>query len=102
MPDDQATRESQEESRDMSEQTALRTAKLIRLKAEGRDPFLIDRYDASHHSSDILQNFDVLEGASVTFAGRMMSRRVMGKASFAHLLDRDGQLQIYARRDDPI
>ncbi|NLG23974.1 MAG: lysine--tRNA ligase [Clostridiales bacterium] len=100
MDDDRTARAAETETRDMSEQTALRVAKLNRLKAEGRDPFALTRFDRSHLSSAIVAGFDALENAEVTFAGRMMSRRIMGKASFAHLLDRDGPLQIYARRDD--
>lgn len=100
MVDDQTTRPADAEACDMSEQTALRVEKLNRLKAAGRDPFLITRFERSHRSGEVLSGFDALENREVTFAGRMMSRRIMGKASFAHLLDRDGQLQIYARRDD--
>ena len=65
-----------------------------------RQPYRITRYGQTHRSKEILDNFEALDGQTVSIAGRMMSRRVMGKASFAHVLDRDGQIQIYVRRDD--
>ncbi len=94
----QATPEEQTQS----EQTQIRLAKLNRLIEAGANPYEIVRYDRTHLSGEILSHFDELAGAEseVSIAGRMMSRRIMGKASFAHLLDRDGELQIYVRRDD--
>ena len=85
---------------EVSEQNRIRLEKLRALQAEGRDPYRITCYDQTHHSKEILENFEALDGQTVSIAGRMMSRRVMGKASFAHVLDRDGQIQIYVRRDD--
>ena len=85
---------------EVSEQNRIRLEKLRALQAEGRDPYRITRYDQTHRSKEILENFEALDGQTVSIAGRMMSRRVMGKASFAHVLDRDGQIQIYVRRDD--
>ena len=84
----------------LSEQEAIRREKLKTLQAEGRDPFRITRFDQQQHSADILARFDELEGKTVSIAGRMMSRRIMGKASFAHLLDLKGDIQTYIRRDD--
>lgn len=86
--------------RAQSEQERIRRDKLARLTQEGRNPYEIVKFDRSHRSSEILSQFEALEGQKVTIAGRMMSMRIMGKASFAHLLDRDGQIQIYVRRDD--
>ncbi len=86
--------------RDLSEQTRIRMDKLAALVAAGRDPYLITTYDRTHSSAAILASFGELEGKTVSVAGRMTSRRVMGKASFAHLQDRDGAIQIYVRRDD--
>ena len=83
-----------------SEQNRIRLEKLRALQAEGRDPYRLTRYNQTHRSREILENFEALDGQTVSIAGRMMSRRVMGKASFAHVLDRDGQIQIYVRRDD--
>ena len=85
---------------EVSEQNRIRLDKLRALQAEGRDPYRLTRYDQTHRSKEILDNFEALDGQTVSIAGRMMSRRVMGKASFAHVLDRDGQIQIYVRRDD--
>ena len=84
----------------LSEQTRIRIEKLNRLTEEGRNPYELVKFDRSHLSSQILPNFEALENQVVSIAGRMMSRRVMGKASFAHLQDRDGEIQIYVRRDD--
>ena len=91
---------SEELRQEVSEQNRIRLEKLRALQAEGRDPYRRTRFDQTHRSREILENFDALDGQSVTIAGRMMSRRIMGKASFAHILDRDGQIQIYVRRDD--
>ena len=83
-----------------TEQDTIRLNKLNALIEQGRNPYEITTYDRTHTSGQILGNFDALEEQSVRIAGRMLSRRVMGKASFAHLLDPDGQIQIYVRRDD--
>ena len=83
-----------------SEQEQIRLAKLSDLCEAGNSPYQITRYDVTHASREILEGFDQLEGQTVSIAGRMMSRRVMGKASFAHLLDGKGDIQIYVRRDD--
>ena len=88
------------EQADVSEQSRIRLEKLGKLVEEGRNPYEIVRYDRTHLSGEVLSNYDALENQTVSIAGRMMSRRVMGKASFAHLLDRDGEIQIYVRRDD--
>ncbi len=84
-----------------SEQELIRREKLAALQAAGQDPYVITSYDVTHHSQDIIENFvDDAEPVTVSVAGRMMSRRVMGKASFASLLDRQGNIQIYVTRDD--
>lgn len=84
----------------LSEQEAIRREKLNQLKAEGHDPFEIFSFQQDIHSVDIVERYEALEGQSVRVAGRMMSRRLMGKASFCHLLDMKGELQVYVRRDD--
>lgn len=83
-----------------NEQEQIRRAKLSALRENGMDPYLITRVDVTHTSSAIKAQFEALNEKTVTIAGRMMSRRVMGKAAFAHLLDSEGEIQIYVRRDD--
>ena len=83
----------------MDEQTQIRLNKLTALQQQGKDPFEIVRFDVTHHSDEIKGDESLID-STVTVAGRMMSRRVMGKASFAHLLDRNGEIQIYVRRED--
>ena len=85
---------------ELSEQNRIRLEKLRALQEAGNDPYVITTYDVTDYSSDILADFAAYEGKEVSIAGRMMSRRIMGKASFAHLLDRDGRIQIYVKRDE--
>lgn len=73
--------------------------KLKELKNNGKDPFFINKFDVTHHSVDIKENFEELEGKNVTVAGRIMSKRVMGKASFCNILDLKGNIQCYVARD---
>ncbi len=84
----------------LSEQEIIRRQKLQKLLDASQNPYEITRWDVTHRSRQILDGFDGLEGKEVSIAGRMTSRRVMGKASFAHLLDGEGDIQIYVRRDD--
>ncbi len=84
----------------LSEQEIIRRQKLQKLLDEGQNPYEITSWGITHRSAQILNGFDGLEGKEVTIAGRMTSRRIMGKASFAHLLDGEGDIQIYVRRDD--
>ena len=84
----------------LSEQEGIRREKLRKLVEAGNDPYTITRYDRTHTSQQILNNYDELENKEVCIAGRMMARRIMGKASFAHLQDNDGKIQIYVKRDD--
>lgn len=78
---------------------AVRRNKLAALKQSGQDPFAVTRFERSHLSDEVLQGFEGLEGRSVSLAGRMVSRRIMGKASFAHLQDAMGNIQIYLKQD---
>ena len=94
------TPENQAQELNLSEQETIRRQKLQALTDAGHSPYAITRYDQTHASADILSGFDALEGQLVAIAGRMLSRRVMGKAAFAHMLDGAGQLQFYVRRDD--
>ncbi|MBE6626062.1 MAG: lysine--tRNA ligase [Ruminococcaceae bacterium] len=77
----------------------VRREKLKTLQEAGQDPFQITKYDVTHHSTDIKDNYDELEGAEVSVAGRMMSKRIMGKASFCHVQDLKGTIQVYVARD---
>ena len=84
---------------DLGEQQRIRQEKLKMLQEEGKDPFVITKYDQTHHSAEIKENFDSLEGTVVSVAGRMMSKRVMGKASFCNIQDLQGNIQSYVARD---
>ena len=84
---------------DVNELRQIRFDKLKELQDAGNDPFVITKYDVSHHSTDIKDNFDSLEGKTVTVAGRLMSKRVMGKASFCNIQDLKGNIQSYVARD---
>ncbi|MBQ5633667.1 MAG: lysine--tRNA ligase [Clostridia bacterium] len=84
----------------LSEQEQVRRAKLQKLVDEGKDPFVKTLFDVTAHSDEIKNNYDSLEGKEVAIAGRLMSRRIMGKASFTHIADRNGEIQVYVKRDD--
>ncbi len=85
---------------DINELRQVRRAKLAALQAEGKNPFSQVKFDFTHSSSEILEQFETLEGQTVCFAGRIMSMRDMGKASFCHLQDREGQIQLYVKIDE--
>ena len=85
---------------DLSEILQVRRDKLAALRAEGRDPFQETRFDVTRHAQDIKDNFDALEGSEVRVAGRLMSKRGMGKVSFCDLQDKSGRIQLYARKDE--
>jgi len=89
-----------QEQNNYSEQEQIRREKLAALRERGQDPYLLTRVDVDVKSSDIIADYDAYEGREVTLAGRMMTRRIMGKASFAHLLDAAGEIQFYIRKDD--
>ena len=76
-----------------------RRDKLSALQEAGNDPFLVTKYDTTHHSTDISDNYDDLEGREVSVAGRMMAKRIMGKAAFTHILDLKGRIQAYVSKD---
>ena len=90
----------QPQAQDMGELLRIRRDKLKVLQEEGRDPFTITRFDVTHHTQDIKDNFDAMEGQAVSVAGRLMSKRGMGKVSFCDLQDKTGRIQIYARKDE--
>lgn len=84
----------------LSEILQVRRDKLSALKEAGKDPFEIVKYDVTSNSKEIFENFETMEGKEVSIAGRMMSRRIMGKASFMHIADATGKIQAYVKRDD--
>ena len=92
----QAT-QTQEE---LSSLLQIRRQKLTDLQAAGKDPFVITKFDVTNHSVDVKEDFDAYDGKEVVIAGRMMSKRVMGKASFANIQDKLGRIQCYVKRDD--
>ena len=85
---------------DLNQLRKVRREKLANLVAEGKNPFEIVTYDQEQHTKEILDNYEAFEGKEVSIAGRLMQKRVMGKASFANVQDRDGNIQIYVSRDD--
>ena len=87
------------QEQDVSQLLKVRREKLAALQERGKDPFRITRYDVTHHSSEIREQFDALEGKTVSIAGRLMAKRVMGKASFCHVQDLKGLIQCYVARD---
>ena len=91
--------QGQTKGQDINQLLKVRREKLTELQKEGKDPFQITKYDATHHSQEITDHFDTLEGKSVSIAGRVMSKRVMGKASFCNVQDLQGDIQCYVARD---
>ena len=91
---------AQEEVQDLSQILQVRRDKLAALQAEGKDPFQQTKFVVSAHTQEIKDNFDQMEGQGVTVAGRLMSKRGMGKVSFCDLQDKTGRIQLYARRDE--
>ena len=89
-----------EQELNLNEILRVRREKLAELQAAGKDPFVITKYDATHHSMEIKNDFDNMEGKTVSVAGRMMSKRIMGKASFCNVQDIEGTIQAYVARDN--
>ena len=87
------------QEQDINQLLKVRREKLAALQEAGKDPFQITKYDVTHHSTDIKEHFDELEGKVVRIAGRVMSKRVMGKASFCNIQDLPGNIQCYVARD---
>lgn len=85
------------QTNELNEILKVRREKLAKLRESGKDPFKITRYDPTHYSEEIIEYFDELEGEEVSIAGRIITKRVMGKASFAHVLDAKGQIQIFVQ-----
>jgi lysyl-tRNA synthetase class 2 len=89
----------QENEQDLSEQRIVRREKLKALQEAGRNPFLIEEWDQNAYSQDIKDDFDRMEGKDVSVAGRIMAKRVMGKASFTDLQDYKGKIQLHVKKD---
>ncbi len=94
-----ADTQNKQQEQDINQLLKVRREKLAALQEAGRDPFQITKYDVTHHSQEIKDNFDALEGKTVSIAGRVMSKRVMGKASFCNVQDLQGDMQVYVARD---
>ena len=90
----------QNKEQDVNQLLKVRREKLKELQENGKDPFQITKYDVTHHSMEIKENFEELENQEVVIAGRMMFKRVMGKASFCNIQDLKGNIQVYVARDD--
>ena len=86
------------QEQDVNQLRQVRREKLADLQASGNDPFVITKYDVTHHSMDIKDHFEEMEGKDVAIAGRIMSKRVMGKASFCNVQDLQGNIQSYVAR----
>ena len=89
-----------QKTQDVNQLLKIRRDKLAELQADGKDPFQITKFDVTHHSQEVKDQFEDLEGKSVVLAGRMMSKRVMGKASFCNVQDLKGNIQSYVARDE--
>ena len=100
MAEKNKTEMPQEQEQDLSQVLQVRRDKLAALQAEGKDPFQQTKFDVSACTQQIRDNFDQMEGQTVTVAGRLMSKRGMGKVSFCDLQDKTGRIQLYARRDE--
>ena len=90
---------AEEYEQQLSEQNRIRREKLKVLQDAGQDPFQITKYEQTHHSLEIKNNYAEFEGKEVSIAGRMMFKRVMGKASFCNIQDLQGPMQVYVARD---
>ncbi|MDD3279419.1 MAG: lysine--tRNA ligase, partial [Lachnospiraceae bacterium] len=95
-----AGQQKQTQEPDINQLLKVRREKLQELQENGKDPFVITKYDVTHHSMEVKENFETLEEKEVTLAGRMMSKRVMGKASFCNIQDLQGKIQCYVARDN--
>ena len=93
------TQNTNVQEQDIHQLLKVKREKLANLQQAGKDPFQITKYDVTHHSTDIKNNFEELEGKTVRIAGRVMSKRVMGKASFCNVQDLPGNIQVYVARD---
>ena len=96
---EEQVKNNQPQEQDLNQILKARREKFAALQEAGKDPFVITKFDQTHHSQEIKDNYDELEGKTVTIAGRMMFKRVMGKASFCNIQDLQGNIQSYVARD---
>ena len=96
----QAQEQHEQTAEELHELKRIRREKLAELQAAGKDPFQQVRFERDHYTTDIHEHFDELEGKTVRIAGRVMSKRVMGKASFCNIQDLKGNIQVYVARDN--
>ena len=94
-----AKQQEKVQDQDINQLRKVRREKLADLQSNGKNPFEITKFDVTCHAMDIKEHFEELEGAQVTLAGRIMQKRVMGKASFCNVLDQSGDIQSYVARD---
>ncbi|MDE5892250.1 MAG: lysine--tRNA ligase [Acetatifactor sp.] len=99
MAEERNNQVNQEQQQDIGQLLKVRREKLANLQQAGKDPFQITKYDVTHHSTEIKDNYEQLEGKTVRIAGRVMSKRIMGKASFCNIQDLPGNIQCYVARD---
>jgi len=93
-------RDANQTEENLSEQRQIRREKLKALQDADRNPFVVEKWDITAHSKDIKENFDAMEDQEVSIAGRIMSKRIMGKAAFIDVQDKQGRIQSYIKRDD--
>lgn len=93
------TKNNEQSTQELGKLLQVKADKLAELKAQGKDPFYVNRFDVTHHSMEIKENYSEFEGKTVVIAGRIMSKRIMGKASFCNILDLQGNIQCYVARD---
>ena len=99
MAENRSQEKNGQRQQDVNQLLQVRYDKLHELQENGKNPFLITRYDVTNHSTDIVERFEELENTGVSIAGRMLFKRVMGKASFCNIQDLKGRIQIYVARD---
>jgi lysyl-tRNA synthetase class 2 len=92
--------QEKQQVQDLKQILQIRRDKLAELQEAGENPFEVTKFDQEYHTADIINNFDEMDGKSATLAGRLMSKRVMGKASFFDLRDKEGKIQLYVARDE--
>ena len=97
---DEQNNNNLEQELDMNQLMKVRREKLDKLREEGKDPYKITKFERTHTSKEIVDNYDELEGKDVTVAGRIMAKRIMGKASFCHIQDSTGKIQSYVSIND--
>ena len=88
------------EEQDYNEILRVRREKLAELTRAGKNPYELTKFEKTHSSREVVEGYDALEGKTVTVAGRIVSRRIMGKAAFCHILDGEGRIQLYVRTGD--